>query len=207
MMDSAPPPITLRSLGGAPAPPELAADMRLVGELPPAAFSTFWQVLGPSLADPLPKDAEVLLSTYCRTHGLDPDRLARALKSCRFLLREAARRDLSPEHFGADVAALHPPVPDAPAVQDLLLAGYAKARVALRTEILRGALMAHGNLLVGLDWRVDTVEHSDRGVNIRAPVAMLTLRFREGDETRRITLQVLPDLLAELEQACHRMQS
>ncbi len=211
MDDGTPLPIPLRCLGGEPAPPELAGDLRRVVALPAEALRRFWHVLGPSLDEPLPPQAAALLDAYCKEHQLDASSLARAVKACRFLLREAAGRDLSTDDFVADVAALQPAPqlqsPGAVSLSDLLRAGYERARAQVRAEILRGALSAHGNLLVGLDWRVDTMETSDRGARLRAPVALVTLRYREGGEQKRITLQVLPDMLAELEQACHRMLS
>jgi hypothetical protein len=203
-MDGPSPPIKLCCLDGEAAPPELAGDLRRVLDLPAEALRRFWHVLGPSLGEPLPREAEPLLDGYCRAYHLDERALAHAVKACRFLLREAARRDLPRADFAADVAAL---APDAPVLADVLLAGYEKARVEVRRELLGKALSAHGNLLVGLDWRVDTVESSDRGARLKAPVALLTLRYQEGSEARRLTLQVLPDMLAELEDTCRRIRS
>jgi hypothetical protein len=203
-VDGAPLTISLRCLGGKAAPPELAGDLLRVSALPAEALRRFWHVLGPSLAEPLPREAEQLLDGYCRAHHLDGDELAHAVKACRFLLREAARIDLSADDFAADVAALQP---DSPPLRELLLAGYERARAQVRRELLGGTLAAHGNLLVGMDWRVDTVESSDRGARLRAPVAMLTLRYVEGKKARRLTLQVLPDMLAELEKTCQRIRS
>ena len=56
-------------------------------------------------------------------------------------------------------------------------------------------------------WRVDTIEASERGVKLRLPVAMLTLHYREGSEVGRITLQVLPDMMGELKGICERVLS
>jgi hypothetical protein len=36
-------------------------------------------------------------------------------------------------------------------------------------------------------------------------VALVTLHFREGAETGRVTLQVLPDMMKELKTVCDRM--
>src|SRR6516165_10675432 len=105
-MDGPPPSIALRCLGGEVAPPELAGDLRRVLDLPAEALGRFWHVLGPSLGEPLPREAGPLLDGYCRAHHLDAEGLAHAVKACRFLLREAARRDLSREDFAADVATL-----------------------------------------------------------------------------------------------------
>ena len=68
----------------------------------------------------------------------------------------------------------------------------------MRQEVLQGTLADHGKLLLGVDWRLDSVQASNRGSKMRVPVALLTLRFREGEQTQRITLQVLPETLREL---------
>ena len=46
------------------------------------------------------------------------------------------------------------------------------------------------------------MEASEQGNELHLPVAMLTLHYRDGDGTKRLTLQVLPDMLAELQGIC-----
>ncbi len=45
----------LASLGGFPAPPEMAADLRLLAELPEVAQRRLWEALGPAIREPLPR--------------------------------------------------------------------------------------------------------------------------------------------------------
>lgn len=187
--------ITLQCLGGKAAPPGLAEDLRRILALPPVAAARLWSVLGPSLAEPLPEGLEQQLDAFCREHDLSRADLARPVKAARFLLREAAGMDLAREAVAADLLAL---CPDAPEIEGVLLAGYDSARAFLRQEMLQGTLADHGKLLVGVDWRRDAVEASSRGAKMRVPVAFVTLRYREGEETKRITLQVLPAMLEEL---------
>jgi hypothetical protein len=53
--------------------------------------------------------------------------------------------------------------------------------VAVKQEILYGTLTDHGKLLVGVDWRVDSMLNSHRGQSVPSPVTMVTLRYVEGD--------------------------
>ena len=59
-------------------------------------------------------------------------------------------------------------------------------------------------LLEGIDWRLDKLEASDRGHDLRAPVLLLTLRYREGRKSERVTLQLLPDTIRKLKRVCER---
>jgi hypothetical protein len=190
-------PVRLRCLGGKPAPPDLASDLRALERLPPAARVALWSVLGPSLPEPLAPEVEGMLDAFCRTHRLKRDDLARPLKACRFLLREAASANVPHGTFVEDLRALCGT--DA-AIEQLFAAGYDAACKVVRQEVLQGTLADHGKLLLGVDWRLDSVLASSRGSKMRVPVALLTLRYREGDQTRRITLQVLPETLRQLTQ-------
>ncbi|WP_437668732.1 COMM domain-containing protein [Sorangium sp. So ce131] len=193
----------LRCLGGAPPPPELAADLRRLLELPAGARQRLWEALGPSLAEPVPAAVERLLDEFCRRHEVDAEGLARVLKACRFLVREASKRDLDRAALATDLATLTPAsVEEGEQIQAVLLAGYEKAKAVVRREILRGALLDHGKLLAGVDWRIDTISAASRGAKIEAPVVVLTLSYQEGGRSERITLQATPEMLRELQRAC-----
>jgi hypothetical protein len=194
--------VRLHCLGGGPAPPDLGADLRRLLRLPPEALEKFWQVLAPSLASNLPPEAEQLLDVYCAAYKIDDEDLARAIKACRFVIREAARRDAP---AGAVADDLDRVCGDAPLVKELILAGYEPARAQIRHEIVRAALADHGNLLVGMKWRLDAVQASEQGSRLATPVAMLTLHYRDGTETKRLTLQVLPDMMGELKAICEQV--
>ena len=88
------------------------------------------------------------------------------------------------------------------AVNKMDLAGYDQARAVVRREIVRGALLDHGKLLTGVDWRIDTIAAASRGAKIAAPVVLLTLSYQEGEHRSRITLHATPDMLQELQQLC-----
>ncbi|MGK4004052.1 COMM domain-containing protein [Sorangium sp. So ce1036] len=191
----------LRCLGGGPPPPELAADLRRLLELSPGARQRLWEALGPSLGEPVPAAVERLLDAFCRRHDVGSEALARVLKACRFLVREASKRDLDRAALAADLAALAPGE-GGDVIQAILLAGYDQARALVRRELVRSALLDHGRLLTGVDWRVDTIAASSRGASIQAPVVLLTLTYQEGGQSTRLTLQATPDLLRELQRLC-----
>ena len=201
-MDAKPASPKLHSLDGAEPPPDLGEDLRRLLRLPAEALGKFWQALGPCLAEQMSQETERLLDVFCTAYKVSDDDLARAIKACRFLIQEAAKLDLSMERFGDDLERL---CPDTPVLKGLLLAGYEPAKAQIRQGILKAALVDHGKLLLGAQWRVDTIDASERGVKLRMPVAMLTLHYREGSEVGRITLQVLPDMMGELQGICERV--
>jgi hypothetical protein len=189
--------VRLRCLRGKPTPPDLATDLRGLTRLPDAARAGLWSVLGPSLTEPLSAQAEGLLDAFCRAHRLRRDDLSRPVKACRFLLREAASANVERTVFVQDLRAL---CGRDDVLEQFFVAGYDAACQVVRQEVLQGTLADHGKLLTGVDWRLDSVQASSRGSKMRIPVALLTLRYREGDQARRITLQVLPETLRQLTQ-------
>jgi hypothetical protein len=194
----------LHCLGGLSAPAEIAGDLRKLLDLPPLARQTLWEVLGLCLGAQIPGSAEARLTEFCQTHGADEAALASSIKACRFLLRSAVSLDLSRAVFAEDLASL---VGNAREVSEILLAGYESAKSLIRAEILQGALADHGKLCEGIDWRVDYLTSSNRGEKLRIPVAMLTLRYREGSRSDRITVQFLPDAIKDLRKICDQILS
>jgi hypothetical protein len=192
-------PIKLHALGGAMTPPDLGADLLRLLAMPTEAQARLWQALGPCLGDTLTAETEKVLDTFCATHGAAEDDVARVVKASRFLVQSAAKLDVPADRLRADLEAL---CPDAPRVSQVILAGYDKAKAQIRKRLTAAALLGHGSLLVGAEWRVDTVEASSQGARLGTRVALLTLQIREGDETRRTTIQVLPDMAAELRRFC-----
>jgi len=199
---SGPAPLPLYCLGGGEAPPELGADLARLVRLPAEALRKLWQVLAPSLADTIAKETEELLDVFCAAYHVDDSELARAIKACRFVIREAAQRDVPSGALARDLDGL---CPGEPLVKELLLAGYAPAKDQIRHEIVKASVSDHGKLLVGIKWRLDAIQASERGAQLRLPVALLTLHYREGTETGRVTLQVLPDMMGELKTVCEKV--
>lgn len=194
--------VRLYCLGGGEAPAELGADLRVLAQLPPEALQRLWQVLAASLGETIPRETEELVEVFCAAYKVEEEALGRAVKACRFVVREAARRDVPAGALAQDLERL---CPGDTLVRDLVLAGYEPAKQHLRREILKAALADHGKLLVGLNWRLDSVQASERGVKLQMPVALLTLHYREGTEAGRVTVQVLPDMVSELKTACEKL--
>ncbi len=192
----------LHCLGGAECSPDIGADLLRLARLPPEALQKLWQVLAPSLAETLSAETGQLLDMFCAAYRVESDDLARAVKACRFLIREAASIDLPAAAFAEDIERL---CPDVPLIREILMAGYEPAKARLREEVLRAALVDHGKLLVRAQWRADAILASERGKRLGMPVTLLTLHYRDGADVGRITLQVMPDMMQELKKICDEM--
>jgi hypothetical protein len=193
---------TLLSLGGMSPPPELSLGLKDLLLLPKEAQDHFWEVLGPSLRVPVPKDLDQHLLAFQRQHEAPERRLARALGASRQLLRQAVGNNLTVAEFEGDLARVSE---DAAKLGRILLPAYERAVPIVREEVLYGSITDHGKLLAGVDWRVDSMLLSHRGRRLQSPIAIVTLRYIEGKEQRRITLQVLPEMIDQLKAMCERI--
>jgi hypothetical protein len=194
----------LACLGGEPAPAELAHDLTRLLELPSPAKAALWRVLAPSLEEHIDEQTEKLLTAYCKDFGIGDDALARPLKAARHLFREAAKRAISRDAFEHDLTTLLGQE-RARGVSPLLMLHYDEALRAIRIDIVRAALLDHGSLLLGFDWRVDTIATSPRGKKLGTSVALLTFKYKSGERTERLTVQALPDVLVEMRAALDEM--
>lgn len=186
---------SLHSYGGGPAPDGLADDLAELAKLPAEARARFWEILGPTLGtDPIPREVERKIDVFCAEHSAPPDTVARALRASRSLVRGAARHGLGKGGFGDDLARLGCDSETA----SLLVAGFVQAATSLRKQAAIRDIGAHGSLLTGVDWRVDRILDTKRVKALGVEVLILTLSYKEGGQERTITLQVLPDMLAEL---------
>lgn len=198
--------VSLHCLDGEKAPEAMARDLRLVATLSEAARARFWDALSPALAEPVPDSVETTLDTFARTYDVHPNVLGRALKASRFLLREACTRGLDRSRFEEDIIQLCGSLsPEAAIIAPLLLSRYDAARAALGTVAYRETLADHGEILQSVEWRVDSVLASSRGHAGGARIALLTLGYGHGTETKQLTVQLTPDKLEELRRACERM--
>jgi hypothetical protein len=191
----------LRCFDGRPAPDGLARDLRLLLELPLDARTRLWEVLGPSLPDPPPQNLGGRVEAFARSLGASSEAVARGVRAARLLVRAAVSRDVDASAFAADVCALEGCADIAP----LLVPGLDAAAAQLRSEAIRRALLDHGPVLDGVDWRVDEVLRSSQGPAARFSIGVLTLRYTDGDRRERLTLQVTGDELRALRAACTRL--
>lgn len=193
------PPILLHSLAGKPAPPELGPALAIVAELREAAFA---EVVGATL-EILPEDqVDNRIVRLCRKLEIDPEKAAPAIKSTRWLLRNAASANTTPELLGQDLRAL---LGDDTRVTDRVLPLYEKALPAMRMEIIQGALSSHANVLTGLEWRIDTIGSTNLGTELNFPVALLTMHYQDRQQTGSFTVQMTPDMVAQLRKLCDQL--
>ena len=69
-----------------------------------------------------------------------------------------------------------------------LLEGFDRAKAATREAFVKRAILAHGKVLTGAEWRIDLIRASDRGIGFEAPTVVLTLRHQEGNQEGATTL-------------------
>jgi len=194
--------IRIHALGGEAAPRELGTDLRRMKELPARAKQELWKALGPSLAQPVPVEAERALDDFCSRHELDEDLVAAIVRASRFLVREAAQRELDPKRLGDDVMTLS----GDQEVRAILLAGYDKARRVLREEISKMALVPHGDTVEDVVWRLDRVLGTSDQADVDVLVAHLTLTVRRGAAVQQLPLQLDLAGVRALRLACEAVE-
>ncbi|MEM1032547.1 MAG: hypothetical protein AAF928_05740 [Myxococcota bacterium] len=195
------PPAGLFCFGGQPPPPDARFDVAEVVLLPAGARSALWPLLERCLAEHPDPGLDTHIERFAASHETPPARVARVLRVCRLLLREAARHGLDEDRFALDLTVLDPEGDRA--IHALLLPRFVEIQAALRQELLYAALTDHGQLLTRVDWRADTMRSSQRGADLESPVVWVTLHYRRGAHRDRITLQALPDMVVALQRMCH----
>jgi hypothetical protein len=197
-------PPTLHCCHGAPAPEGVVHDWKQLLALHTGAQQGFLELLTTSIVEPGEAALDNDLAAFCEVHELEPGPVLRALKACQFLLRRSAALDLDAQHFTDDLQKLSP---EDPTGARLLASRYLPLKQRVREHMLDLSLADHGNVLVGLDWRIDHVASTDRAVNLNAPVVFLSLRLRDGETTQRLTVQLTNRSLQMLGQFCQRFSA
>ena len=196
------PAFKLHCLGGRSPAREIVDDLGRLGTLPPGARARFWDVLGPSLAEPLPREVEGVVRRFAEVHGADGNAVARAVRAARVLVRAASVVDLDAKRFCEDLTAL---AGGTGALVEVLLPGYERGKARVQAEVAQQTVADHGRLLESVRWRVDMMSASDRGMGLRLPLVTLTLHYREAGRREQLSLQVLPDVLKQLRGVCDRV--
>jgi len=192
----------LASLGGRRPPAGLARDLLRIAALPAIARERLWSVLPAILEDPVPAAAERAIDEFAKSTGASRIDLAPALASARFLVRAASLVNATREELASDVAALTDANGEIAAV---LVSGYDTAKEIVRSTARLASLASHGKVFEGVDWRVDVVTSSSQGGALNLPIAVLTIRYREGEKHDRITLQLTAESVAELRKVCEQI--
>ncbi|MBI4952520.1 MAG: hypothetical protein HY908_10845 [Myxococcales bacterium] len=185
----------LRCLGGRQVAAGVLADLARLGALPPEARRNLWDALGPTLPEPIPAAASSAIEAFRLRYEVVGEDLAVGLKACRYLVREAAKRNLAAPKLAEDLAVLDG---GSGALAELLLPGYEVAKATIREVLVRRALLRHGKTLLDAEWRVDTMTVSNEVLGMRVPVAQLTLRYHELGQAQAVTLQVPASVLRKL---------
>jgi len=192
---------TLQCLMGGRAASDLAADVGQVLDLPEKVQGEFWDLLRDCLAPQLDDRTGNRLKRFAKECEIDPQRLLAPVKACRFLLRSAARHNTGPEAFAADIKTLSTK-DNHDALHKLLMHIYREGFANLRKEVVFLSIAEHGTLGRDIHWRLDTLQSSDHGVALDVPLTSLTFACQDGQSTRNITIQLLPDMLGKLRDIC-----
>jgi len=185
----------LKSTGGRTVKRAMVQDARRLNLLPLEALPHLWEVLGPLLSNELSRERfHKIAGPFCEKHRVQMGDLIPGIAAVRTLLRAAAKEDLSIGEFVDDMEVCGIDVP----VGRVIAEGYPKAIVMIRSELSMAALMDHGAVLQHVDWRLDQLRSCSRIKNVNAPVPTLTFHYREGDEDRRLSLQVIGPVLKSL---------
>jgi len=191
----------LNSYRGAPAPAAVVDGYARFQSFSDAARSDIWRVLAPGLLEADLPAARAAFEAFCSDHGVAPQELGAALVALRFLVEGASALNLERAELAEDLARLGD---GSGGAAEVLLAHYDEIKGRVRHRIVERTLADHGCVLTGIDWRVDEVRASDRGTDLGISVVLLTLRYREGGEQRRLTLQLTPDGLSQLKAFTNR---
>jgi len=196
-----PPEIRLNCCQNRPVPQPVVEGWKQFLGFPEKAMNSFWGILRPALMQPANPNNRQRIESFCGDYGLAENNVVAALRSCDFLMRQAAVLDMDATPFRQDLAALSEGDEQG---AEVILSQYEGAKADLRKVIIQESLADHGKVLVGIDWRADNVTASDRGANLSTTVVLLTLRYRDANRTERITLQLTPEAMKELKLFCDR---
>ena len=196
-----PPEIRLKCCQDRPVPEAVVEGWKQFLGFPEKAINNFWSILRPALMQTANPNNRQRIESFCGDYGLKETDVVAALRSCDFLMRQAAALDMDAAPFRQDLATLSEGDEQG---AEVIFSQYEGAKAGLRKVIIQESLADHGNVLVGIDWRVDNVTASDRGTKLDTTVVLLTLRYRDANRTERITLQLTPEGMKELKLFCDR---
>lgn len=187
--------VHLQCLQGRPAPQPIVEGWRALVALPEGAGAEVLDLALARFHAPDDPASAALRVQAADRHGVEVADLEAAVNACGWLLEQAVALNLPLASVREDVTAL---CGDAPAAGLPLIQRYEGLSAQLRHLVVRRTLSDHGKILVALDWRVDSVSASNRGVDLATDVVYLTLRYVEADQPGRVTLQLTSEALRDL---------
>lgn len=185
---------------------DVSASLASLLELPEAASRQLWAILGPYMIGPPGAELDRRVAHFAAEHELSLARLVRALDAASTLLFAAIRDDAQPFQLAATLGERFTD-DEAVRLREVLLPGYETAKELIRRQLISRTISDHGALLTRVDWRVDRIVASRRGENLMAPIAVLTLHVREGEQQRRVTVQATVEVVRALRQVCDKLLS
>jgi hypothetical protein len=194
--------LELRSYGGAAGPEGLAAAVGAVNDLPGSARDDLWTLLEPNLGLQIDDDVEEIVDAFCAKHGVSVDALVPVAQGCRRLFHQAAGIDLSLEEFCEDLNALGSL---SRASTGALIACYVKALPFIRSQLVLQTLADFGNVLEDARFRISYLSTTSHQADAVLPVVQLALRYSENGETKRLHVQIAPDVLTKMKVSLDRL--
>ena len=195
----------LHSFAGAIAPPGLGDELAGFAALTPPARERFWELLEPNLANEVSDRVEALVEQFCVETGVTPTQLVPVVRACRQIFRTAAGIDVGVEQVAEDLKALLADRADAAETIRRLTACYAKALARIRSANIVAFMTEYGPVLDKVRIRVDYVRTSRHDASAMVPVALMSLRYREGEDDKHLTLQASMSTLIELRHLCNAL--
>lgn len=171
----------LSCLEGDYAAPKLLEDWTIYQEMPAASRAAVLGILQGIYNLGLGRELAEQIAALAHRIGLEPSRVQSVTSTCRFLMGQAVRVGLSPVEFRKDLEQLNPGSNSG--VEELAV-HYESYGLMRRQEAIHTSLLTHGNILTGVDWRIDTIHASNHASKIDSPVIHLTLSYAHGTEER-----------------------
>lgn len=194
---------TLVCLDGREADEELVASMEDLATLPARAHEHLAEMIATRI-DAMPEDQrDARLARICRKEELDLAAARPAIIGLTSLFRSAAATDVDRDALEGDLVRLGLRSP----LLEIVLGLYAERVGPMREELVRATIAAHGAVLTGAEWRIDTLGSSSRGRGLDVPVALVTFQYQDGRESKRLTVQMLPEAVHGLRELCDHLLS
>lgn len=186
---------TLAAFGGSPAPDGLAADLLALLSLPEPVRDALWEVLARNLGATLPPGVEAFVASFCQAHGIAEDGLVPIVRGCRLLFRQGASRDVAVADVTRDLNLLCGTEPE---VVGRITAWYERALPLIRSMLAVDGLGDFGPVLEDVRVRTSYLRASRHLPQALIPLVTLSLRYKDGDDARQLSLSLPPQLIEQL---------
>lgn len=195
---------SLASFEGGSGPTIVSAAWRAYCEFEEPLRRELPHLIQKVLEDPADPANDGRFNAFCSHFSVPRETLSEVVQGLNLLIGHASALGIEVAAIRSDLIALGGGETNQ---ADPIVKLYEVVRPMLRTRLVEQTLSDHGRLLTGVDWRVDELKVSDRGAGLDTSVMHLTLRYREGNETSRISLQLVPEMARRLRDACARVVS